>query len=219
MEDQGRIICAKCGAALVPDGENKIYRCMYCGVAYGSSVLFDEKAADKAKKSLEEGEFNEADVRYTCVLMRNPQDPVALRGRILCAGKWKDFEGIEASAGFSAVRLKNVRECIEDAVYKADEDDKDYFRKILKFIDWYEKVCEDETRLTPAVEKFKEFVNRQGSLPGIDAYSPGVVDQKRGELEADIKNLQRQRDADKEEMNAARREILNEESLRGYQAL
>ena len=219
MEDQMRIICAKCGAALVPDGENKIYRCNYCGVAYGSSVLFDEKAVNKARKSLEDGEFIEADVRYTCVLMRNPQDPEALRGRILCAGKWKNFEGIEASGGFSSVRLKNIRERIEDAIYKADEDDKDYFRKIQKFIDWLEKVCEDETRLKPVVEKFKEFVNRRGYIPGVDAYSPAAVDHTRSGLEEDIKNLQLQRDADKEEMNAACREILNEESLRGYQAL
>ena len=46
MENNIKVICTKCGGELLPDQEGKIYRCMYCGVAFGSTVLFNKIATE-----------------------------------------------------------------------------------------------------------------------------------------------------------------------------
>ena len=108
--------CSSCGGNLVPDQEGKIYRCLFCGVAFGSSILFNKDAEYKAYKAAMADEFNEADVWYRCVLMRDPGYAKALRGRILCAGKWKSLADISAEVLMSGVRFESVLDRINEAV-------------------------------------------------------------------------------------------------------
>ena len=48
MENARTVICTKCGAQLEPDQDYNIYRCNFCGVAFGSSILFNKDAMEKA---------------------------------------------------------------------------------------------------------------------------------------------------------------------------
>lgn len=153
MEQKIEVICTQCGATLIPDKENMIYRCTHCGVAYGSSIIFDKDAISKAKKALSYYEFNEADVWFRCVLMLCPDDFEALRGRILSSGKWRSFGEIREPLGITAVRLKNVRASINDALAHANEEDKVYFVSCNKMIDILELVWKQELKIRPLTEK------------------------------------------------------------------
>ena len=157
MENEIKVICTKCGGKLIPDQEGKIYRCMYCGVAFGSSVLFNEDAPGKAYRSLIIGEYNEADVWYRCVLMRDPGNAQALRGRILCAGKWKRLSDIDISSVMSVVRFKNLFERIAEAAAESGEDYREYFTAFDRLIDDIRCVQKKDINIKPLEVRVKEL--------------------------------------------------------------
>ena len=134
MENENKVICTKCGGELLPDQEGKIYRCMYCGVAFGSTVLFNKDAHIKAHKALVIGEYNEADVWYSCMLMRDPGNVYALRGRVLCAGKWKRPADINTALKMSDIRFNNLYERIAEGAARTEGDYKEYFVSFNKLV-------------------------------------------------------------------------------------
>ena len=148
-----KVICTKCAGSLIPDKDNNIYRCLSCGVAYGSSILFDSDAKTKAASSMQLGEFNEADVWYNCMLMVHSYDFDALRGRILCAARWKDFAGVECPTSVSVVRIKNIRDRIGEALVHAWDKDRGYFDTCKSFIDLYEELWNKELKMKPLTDK------------------------------------------------------------------
>lgn len=153
MEEEIKVICTQCGAILVPDQENMIYRCMHCGVAFGSSIIFDKNAISKARTALNYHEFNEADVWFRCVLMLCPGNFEALRGRVLCSGKWCSFAEIREPLGMTAGRIKNVRASIEEALAHAEEEDKVYFESCNKLVDILEHIWEKDLKIRPLNDK------------------------------------------------------------------
>ena len=148
MENARTVICTKCGAQLEPDQDYNIYRCNFCGVAFGSSILFNKDAMEKADKSLQLGEYNEADVWYRCVLMREPKNFMAFRGRILCAGKWKSVTEIDTEV-MSEVRIKKLYKRIEEAMGHSDDEDMDYFASFRKVVSVIERYCQNENEINP----------------------------------------------------------------------
>lgn len=213
-EDQDGLFCSKCKMELVPDEGKKIYRCMNCGIAYGYSVLFDEESLYKAWKSMEESEFNEADLRFTCILMRDPKDRDALRGRILCAGKWKYFEEMEASDNFSQARLKIIRERLKDAIEHCGDQDKEYFLKIESLTDTFEEVCKREVTLKEREKSYDEVLPRSSVFVGLDDSAPNVPYNTRKKLEADVEYAKSKRDSYKERLDLTRREIIEMEKAK-----
>ena len=158
MENEIKAICTKCGGNLVPDQEGKIYRCMFCGVAFGSSILFDKDAEIKAYKASMADEFNEADVWYRCILMRDPGNAKALRGRVLCAGKWKNLLDIDTNSVMSNVRFENINERIDDAIEHTDDDKtKEYFQSFKRLVELLAKIQKVDTKLKPIDGRIKNL--------------------------------------------------------------
>ena len=209
MDHDIKVICTSCGAELIPDKENKIYRCMHCGVAYGSSILFDRNAGYKARKALEESEFNEADVWFRCVLMTCSYDFDALKGRILCAGKWRDFEDVTDASALSTVRIKNVRDRIEEALVRAWDSDRKYFMYCKELIDTLEKLRQKINEISPIQEKIDKYkynlehtalrISGEG-VDGYEAVSSSIdemyykiepLQKEKKELETGVANLKK----------------------------
>ena len=210
-EDQASLFCSKCKMELVPDEEKKIYRCLNCGVAYRSSLFFDENALYKAKKSLEEGEFKEADLRYTCMFMRYPEDHEVLRGRVLCAGKWKTFEEVESSDGYSPARFKIIRERLKEAIGHSKDQDKEYFLKIESLADIIEELHKKEAELKERENEYAEILPRVGFFAEFDDYSTAVSEYTKKEKEKNVNFAKSQRDSVKESLRLSRNEILEME--------
>ena len=133
-EEAKHLICNQCGAPLTLDRENRLYSCRSCGVAYSTVLLSDMDASKTALTLLSKKDFKEADQRFLLELLLAPDDFTALRGRILCAGRWTGIEEIPLTSGNTSSQLDPVKERIEAAISRSSEGDKAYFTKFSKLI-------------------------------------------------------------------------------------
>ena len=133
-EEEKKLICNQCGAPLVLDRENRLYSCRSCGVAYSTAILSDMDSSKTALNLLSKRDFHGADQRFGLELLLAPSDFTALRGRILCAGRWTDIKEIPLVSGNVLTNLDPVKERIEQAVSRAAEEDKAYFRKFSELV-------------------------------------------------------------------------------------
>ncbi len=137
---EGDLSCSQCGGKLSGDKANKAYRCMSCGVAFGNTILFDEHAVENAKKSILDGEFNEADLWCRCALATQPHNFYALQRRVLCAGKWKLMSDLVAQKTLTSIRKKSVLARLSEAQeHAATSYDQEYFKKCEEMIDLHER--------------------------------------------------------------------------------
>ena len=114
------VLCNKCGAELELDEDKGLYECRHCGIAYGYS-LFCGDPLKKANDKVERGEFAEADERFIHMLMLDPKNFGALRGRILCAAKWTGFAELKLGYKMTEERWNCIMERFNEAKEVSDE--------------------------------------------------------------------------------------------------
>ena len=161
FELKEQILCNKCGGRLTLDKSRNFLLCSSCGVAFGTSLFFGEPKK-KAYESLERHEYAEADQRFLQVLMRDPHDFEALRGRILCAGKWGNgWDKGELSLQW----VKTLQKRVDEALQNAREEDNSYFIKYKEIGYIYEQKRDTDIELMhirkarPDLYKLLEFPN------------------------------------------------------------
>lgn len=144
------IICGKCAARLSLNKEKRVYECGSCGVAYGVSLFFG-MPLEKALNAINMGKYEDAEKRFSNLLMVNPADFDGLLGRILCTGKWNNVSSISVSDSLRPVTYKNLQVMADKAAESAGESDKEYFGNLKKLlalleelylIDYKEKAAE-----------------------------------------------------------------------------
>lgn len=170
------IICIKCGGQLLMDKNRSLCECRSCGVAYGTSLFFGN-ANKKAKEALVNRDFSEADQRYSYMLMLDPHDFEALRGRVLCAAKWSSPKVESDISGFW---VNNLRSRIEYALENALDEDKPYFEKYIEMIDVYSLILAEDNKLKPLKRQLKDLrYKRDNIVVDID---PGEEDRPRSDF-------------------------------------
>ena len=122
-------LCTKCGGKLTHNKALKLYKCEYCGVTYGYAVVFGTPRK-KAYADMKSGDFESADRRFSHMLEIDPQDFDALRGRILCAGKWDSFPKVRLAGYLKEFNLNNVFDRINEAKSNCYPEYKEYFNEI-----------------------------------------------------------------------------------------
>lgn len=168
MDYEIKTICTKCGGQLIPDQDKTIYRCNFCGVAFGSSILFDKDAPKKAKESLDAEEFNEADVWYNCILMREPDNFEAHMGRIFCAGKWKTLYDLDHATILNRVRRERVLERIEGAINHTSGETKEFFTQFKTVICDLKRLNDIDIKIRPFKDKQLQLLKKKNDLPPQD---------------------------------------------------
>ena len=153
--DSGKtILCSKCAAQLSLDKEKRVYQCNSCGVAYGISLFFG-LPLEKALNSLNMGRYDDADQRFTNILMVEPSDFDALLGKILCTGKWSKVSRIGLTGDLRPISFKILKEQVEKTGESASDSDKAYFVTLgelisvleeLSMIDYKEKIAEKKNK-------------------------------------------------------------------------
>ena len=128
--------CAKCGGRLILDKEKRLYACSFCGVAYGTSLFFDQPLR-KAKQALAAADYTEADQRFSHMLMVDPKDHEALFGRILCAGKWKNIPDIELEDRMLPLMEDRLTDRADEAFLHSDEEHKEFFSNVQNAVTCY----------------------------------------------------------------------------------
>ena len=162
----GDLSCSQCGGKLSGDKANKAYRCMSCGVAFGNTILFDEHAVENAKKSILDGEFNEADLWCRCALATQPHNFYALQRRVLCAGKWKRMSDLVAQKTLTSIRKKSVLARLSEAQeHAATSYDAEYFKKCEEMIDLHERFwakTREYSKDQEAIDSLKQELEAKG---------------------------------------------------------
>lgn len=138
-EEEKQLICNKCGGLLSLDRERRLYECRSCGVAYSSALMSDTDSSKTALHLLSEKDFKEADKLFVLELLLDPHNFTALRGRVLCAGRWDSVRHIKLDGHYNAARIKPAKEMVEEAITKAADEDKEYFlkfREVIEILEW-----------------------------------------------------------------------------------
>ena len=130
------ITCGKCAATLELDQKRNLFACKFCGVAYGAS-LFIGNPSKKAASALLHKEFEEADLRFSHMLMIAPSDYEALLGRILSTGMWMSLKDVKLTetTHIPPFRLKKLHERIGEAKEHAEEVDKEIFELMDQLVE------------------------------------------------------------------------------------
>ena len=211
-ESVTNIICAKCAGQLVLDKKRNLCECRSCGVAYGVSLFFG-KPNRKAKDALLKREFNEADKRYAYILMLDPHNFEALRGRVLCSIK---CTRVINYIGLSNYLIKNLRACAEYAVEKALDQDKPYFEKYIELADSYGRVLAEENKLKPLIRQRDDKIYKREHIVvdldperdnGYDFAAHETISITISEIEKKIDTITRNKDILVEETNKICSEI------------
>ena len=123
------VLCAKCGASLALNNEKRVYECNSCGVAYGISLFFG-LPLEKALNAMNNGNYSDAEQRFTNILMADPANFEALLGRILCQGRWTNISGIKSADELSPAVIKRIQMLVKESGEKALEEDRSYFEEL-----------------------------------------------------------------------------------------
>ncbi len=125
-EEQTDLICKTCGAELELDKIRRLYVCAHCGASYDYE-LFVGNDRSKAKVLLKNREFDQAEKWFSKILADNPANIEALRGLVLCAGKWTSFVEISLNDKLNNVDWNSVEKAINDAIMNTEDADREYF--------------------------------------------------------------------------------------------
>lgn len=166
MSEEKKLTCTTCSGDLILDKERNLYKCPFCGVAYGYA-LFDGTALEKAEKSLSIGEFNDADLYFSFALSTDPINIRAHRGRVFCAGKWKTVKDISKTRkDVTGVRAENVNRRCDEAIKNLTEEQGKYFQLIketLETTDKYNEAVLQGKKITKKRDEVAERVERINS--------------------------------------------------------
>ena len=146
--------CAKCGGQLYLDKEKKLYECKFCGVAYGTSLFFNDPFS-KAKKALEAVDYTEADQRFSHMLMVDPHNPDALLGRVLCAGRWQNTSDIDMEDKMLPFMEEHLKDRTDEAVQHSGEDKKAFFENLKATVTCYINWAHSEQEIKSAKNAIK----------------------------------------------------------------
>lgn len=127
------VICSKCGAQLALNNDKRVYECNSCGVAYGISLFFG-LPLEKALDSMNHGNYQDAEQRFTNILMADPSDFEALLGRILCKGRWTNISGIKTVEELTPTSIKRIQMLVAESAGQALPEDKQYFEDLKNLL-------------------------------------------------------------------------------------
>ena len=162
------IICEKCAARLSLNKEKRVYECGSCGVAYGVSLFFG-MPLEKALNAMNMGLCEDAEKRFSNLLMVDPSDFDGLLGRILCTGKWNNVSSICVSDSLRPVTYKNLQVMANEAAGAADESDKGFFEDLKKLLSLLEELYMIDYKEKSAGRKLEEL-DTKGRIFSSDEY-------------------------------------------------
>ena len=153
--------CAKCGGQLLLDKEKRLYECKFCGVAYGTSLFFNDPFG-KAKKALRAADYTEADQRFSHMLMVEPGNFNALLGRVLCAGRWQGVYDIDLEDKMLPFMEEHLTDRADEAVMHSNEENKAFFFDIQSIVTCFIKWTHHEQLLKSSQNAIKYAGEKAG---------------------------------------------------------
>ena len=150
------VICSKCAARLTLNKDKRVYQCDHCGVAYGISLFFGIPM-EKALNSLNTGFYDDANQRFSSILMVHPSDFEALLGRILCEGGWTKISDIDLTDDVDVSSYKAVRRRLGEAKQHASVHNVPFFENVEKMVGYCEEYRKNMQKINENELEVKAF--------------------------------------------------------------
>ena len=148
------VICSKCAAKLALNKDKRVYQCDHCGVAYGISLFFG-LPMEKALNALNTGYYDDANQRFSNILMAHPSDFEALLGRVLCEGGWTRISDIDLTDDIDESSFKAAQRRLEEAKQHASVHNVPFFENVEKLISY----CEEYRKAKAKISEIDSEVN------------------------------------------------------------
>ena len=110
--------------------------------------MADTDMLKTAMNHLSKKDFKEADNLFVLALMLDPHDYTALRGRVLCAGRWKDLTDIRLDDTRNSARIGPAAERLEEVIAKSADEDKEYFIRFRDLVDVLKQYSDMQNKKT-----------------------------------------------------------------------
>ena len=150
------VICSKCAAKLVLNKEKRVYQCDHCGVAYGISLFFG-LPMEKALNALNTGFYDDADQRFSGILMAHPSDFEALLGRVLCEGGWTKISDIDLTDDVDESSFKEAQRRLEEAKQHSSVHNVTFFENVEKLIGYCKEYRKAKEKIDEVDREVKAF--------------------------------------------------------------
>lgn len=150
------VICSKCAARLALNKDKRVYQCDHCGVAYGISLFFGIPM-EKALNSLNTGFYDDANQRFSSILMVHPSDFEALLGRVLCEGGWTKISDIDLTDDVDVSSYKAVRRRLGEAKQHASVHNVPFFENVEKMVGYCEEYRKNLQKINENELEVKAF--------------------------------------------------------------
>ena len=150
------VICSKCAARLTLNKDKRVYQCDHCGVAYGISLFFGVPM-EKALNSLNTGLYDDANQRFSSILMVHPSDFEALLGRVLCEGGWTKISDIDLTDDVDVSSYKAVRRRLGEAKEHASVHNVPFFENVEKMVGYCEEYRKNMQKINENELEVKAF--------------------------------------------------------------
>ena len=150
------VICSKCAARLTLNKDKRVYQCDHCGVAYGISLFFGIPM-EKALNSLNTGFYDDANQRFSSILMVHPSDFEALLGRVLCEGGWTKISDIDLTDDVDVSSYKAVRRRLGEAKQHASVHNVPFFENVENMVGFCEEYRKNIQKINENELEVKAF--------------------------------------------------------------
>ena len=137
-------LCKSCGGLLNIDLDRQLYVCPFCGLTYDYEYFREDNVLDLADRALYREEFGSAKEAYEFVLQKDPHNFPALRGIVLCSGKWKSMSPIALKA---EVNLDGSDPALLTALENAPAENREFFENIRDSLNILSEYRRNETDL------------------------------------------------------------------------
>ncbi|MBO4687085.1 MAG: hypothetical protein J5636_01095 [Clostridiales bacterium] len=122
--------CPTCGGQLTINEARQMYECPFCGVSFDYEYFREDDVLDRAARALRAGEYVSAGDAYDFMLQKEPQNFVALRGKILVAANAKSMREFQQPNRLRITTYEKVDPKVDSAIEHAKTEHKAYFTKL-----------------------------------------------------------------------------------------
>ncbi len=161
--------CPTCGGQLQINLDKQMYVCPYCGVSFDYSYFREEDVMMRAELFRASAYWNAAIDAYDFMLVKDPHNFWALRGKVLATAYMRRGFVMKESG---IVRPNYVLQSIRHALSATDEEHRVYFEKMQEYIEGVEKYNEEKKKLDKMREKYNDkrhlLATIENPLPSFD---------------------------------------------------
>lgn len=168
IQNMKKHTCPTCAGQLRINTELQIYECPFCGVTYDYEYFREDDVLERAERSMKAGEYKSAAEAYDFMLVKEPHNFVALRGKVMIAANAKSMQEFRDPNRLRTLNFTKIDQEIDKAIVASESKGRDYFTKLRELVAAGKEYKEVIMSITKSrnqrklqVKKIQQFKNAQ----------------------------------------------------------